>query len=309
MPTAFVSHPACAAHLTGTSHPDRPERLSAIYDQLGREHLLPFLHEFEARSATREELERVHSPQYVDSLLAQIPDAGVRALDSDTIMDAATPEAAFHAAGAVALATELVLAKKVRNAFCCVRPPGHHATRDAAMGFCLINNVAVGAAHALARGGLERVAIIDFDAHHGNGTESIFQGDARVLLCSAYERGLFPACQEIASPPADRLVPIVLERGAGGDVLRPAILKYWEPAIAAFRPEMIFVSAGFDGHVADPMSDLSLRDDDFQWLSEWVMRMARLHASDRLISVLEGGYDLPSLGRCAALHIRALMRL
>lgn len=308
MSTAFVTHPACLAHLSGTGHPERPERLSVIQDRLMAGHLFTYLHaEEDPPRASAAELERVHTARHVRELFAHVPATGTYHLDRDTVMDPSTPEAAFRAAGSVIRATDLVLGKEVRNAFCSIRPPGHHATRDAAMGLCFFNNVAVGAAHALAAGGLERVAVVDFDAHRGNGTEDIFHADPRVLFCSVYQRNLFPVREEHEAP--GRAVEVELDPGAGGQAFRAAVRERWDPALEAFQPQMIFLSAGFDAHAADAMSDLTFSDDDFVWISEWAVALANRFAGGRLVSVLEGGYELTSLGRCAALHVRALLEI
>ncbi len=315
MDTAFLTHPACDRHLAGQDHAERPERLAVIEDALIAEGVFDFLQLVEAPEATRAQLERIHSTAHLDEFLGRKP-SKVQRIDADTLMDAATIPAALRAAGAVIRATEMVVTGEAGNAFCCVRPPGHHATRDSAMGFCFFNNVAAGVAQALEVHGLERVAVIDFDAHASNGTEDIFHGDPRVLLCSVSQADLFTAAQTAAQTAASSeaavgvaggVVNVHLSREAGGAEFREGVECRWMPALDAFRPRMVFVSAGFDAHVADPMSDLRLGDDDFAWVSGKVVDLAARHAEGRLVSVLEGGYELASLARCATRHVRILL--
>jgi len=222
-------------------------------------------------------------------------------------MNPKTLLAAQHAAGAAVLATDLVLGQKAENAFCNIRPPGHHATADQAMGFCFYNNVAVAAAHALSEHRLKRVAILDFDVHHGNGTDVIFKDEPRVLVCSLFQQDLYPFSGGQGHAAAG--IDVALPAGSGGDDMRNAVNERWLPALRNFKPEMIFVSAGFDAHVHDEISDLRFSDADFLWLSEFAMSAAETHSSRRLVSVLEGGYELHSLARCAAAHVRILAGL
>jgi acetoin utilization deacetylase AcuC-like enzyme len=222
-------------------------------------------------------------------------------------MNPKTLVAAQRAAGAAVLATDLVVSKRAENAFCNIRPPGHHATSGTAMGFCFFNNVAVAAAHAMAAHAIERVAILDFDVHHGNGTDVIFENDPRVMVCSLFQRDLYPFSGGLAH--AGKGINVELPAGSGGEEMRNAVENKWLPALAGFSPQMIFVSAGFDAHVSDEMSDLVFSDSDFRWLSELTLSVATTHAGGRLVSVLEGGYDLDSLARCAAAHVKTLARL
>jgi acetoin utilization deacetylase AcuC-like enzyme len=307
MTTALITHPSCRRHDMGPAHPERPQRLDVITDMLMTLRLLDLLAHHDAPRATRAQLLRTHTPGYLDWLEAIVPESGYRDIDLDTRMTPKTPEAALRAAGSAILATELVLEGEVGNAFCPVRPPGHHATADQAMGFCFFNNVAVAAAHALAIGELDRVAIIDFDVHHGNGTDEIFEHDDRVLFCSLFQTGLFPLTDW--SEPHRGGVYVPLEAGAGGAAMREAVANAWRPALDAFRPQMVFVSAGFDAHVDDDISELAFSDSDYQWLTEFVLDIARRHANGRLVSVLEGGYELQSLARCAGGHVKLLSGL
>lgn len=307
MATAFVQHPVCRDHDMGVGHPECPRRLSLIEDALNERGVMDLLVHLEAPPATRLQLERVHSPAYLDSLAAMAPEEGLVHLDPDTSMNAHTLEAAHRAAGAAVLATVNVLAGTVDNAFCAVRPPGHHAMPGEAMGFCFFNNVAVAAAEALAVGGLKRVAILDFDVHHGNGTEAIFENDARVLVCSAYQHPLYPFDGAPSVP--GRLINVELPAGTRGQDYRAAIDAFWRPAVERFRPQMIFVSAGFDAHLEDPTAELLLNDRDFEWLSHWVVDLAARLAAGRLVSCLEGGYAEGALARCASTHVRILAGL
>ncbi len=222
-------------------------------------------------------------------------------------MSAGTLDAAWHAAGAAVMATDLVLTGRSCNAFCAVRPPGHHAQRDHAMGFCFFNNVAVAAAHALEEHGLDRVAILDFDVHHGNGTEEIFAHDERVLLCSVFQHPFYPFGGSDTLQP--HVINTPLPAGSTGDAIRRTITEHWLPAVDSFRPQMILVSAGFDGHVEDEMAQFQLIDDDYRWVSEAIMNIATRHAQGKIVSCLEGGYALNALGRCVCTHIRILADL
>jgi acetoin utilization deacetylase AcuC-like enzyme len=259
----------------------------------------------DAPEVTREQLLRVHDADYVDAIEARIPAEGHASLDPDTIISPGSLAAARHAAGAAIAAVDHVMAGDVDNAFCCVRPPGHHAERRRAMGFCLFNNVAVGAAHALEAHGLSRVAIIDFDVHHGNGTEDIFDNDDRVLFCSTFQHPFYPFTPLRENSPNRVSVP--LEASTGGAEFRAAVTDHWLPALERFEPEMVFISAGFDAHVADDMSGVALVDEDYRWVTEELVRVAERWASKRIVSTLEGGYELHSLARCVETHLRVLM--
>jgi acetoin utilization deacetylase AcuC-like enzyme len=261
----------------------------------------------DAPEVTREQLLRVHDADYIDDIEARIPADGHASLDPDTVISPGSLAAARHAAGAAIAAVDHIIAGDVDNAFCCVRPPGHHAERRRAMGFCLFNNVAVGAAHALEAHGLSRVAIIDFDVHHGNGTEDIFDRDDRVLFCSTFQHPFYPFTPLRENSPNRISVP--LDASAGSAEFRAAVTDHWLPALERFKPEMIFVSAGFDAHVADDMSGVSLVDEDYRWVTEELVRIAEQSASKRIVSTLEGGYELHSLARCTELHLRVLMGL
>ncbi len=300
-PVAFISHAACRLHQMTPGHPEQPARVSVIAEELRTRGLHDFLAHYEAPRATDEQLGRVHPATYLEYIRAKAPAAGLEALDPDTAMCPETLEAALRAAGANVLAVDLVTAGRAGRAFCNVRPPGHHAERSRAMGFCFFNNVAVGAAHALDRHGLERVAILDFDVHLGNGTEDIFRDDGRVLLCSLYQYPLYPDMNPPSVP--GRILNCPLPAGSGSEAFRAVVTEQWLPALDAFAPQMIFISAGFDAHAADPLAELRLTTEDYAWITDAACAVANRHAGGRIVSTLEGGYDLPALAASAAAHV------
>jgi acetoin utilization deacetylase AcuC-like enzyme len=291
----------------GAHHPECPARIHAIEDQLIASGLMDYLQHHDAPEATREQLLRVHDAAHLDHVAATSPAQGIVHIDGDTAMNPYTYQAALRAAGAAVLAADLVMAGKVENAFCGVRPPGHHAERARAMGFCLFNNVAVGAAHALEHYALKRVAIADFDVHHGNGTEDIFRNDPRVMLCSTFQHPFYP--NSGADSGNEHIINVPLAAGAGGGEFRAAVTEHWLPTLEAFRPEMIFISAGFDAHRDDDMSMLRLSEPDYAWVTAELKRIAEQYAQRRIVSVLEGGYELHALGRSVAAHIKLLSGL
>ncbi|AOV18252.1 deacetylase [Acidihalobacter aeolianus] len=305
MSVLLLTHPACRAHDPGPGHPESPARLGAIGDQLIATGLELILQHVEAPEATREQLLRVHTPTYLDALDAASPVAGYAALDADTTLSPGSLEAARHAAGAVVAAVDRVIAGPVRRAFCAVRPPGHHAEPGRAMGFCLYNNIAIGAAHALAAHGLARVAIVDFDVHHGNGTEAAFGNEPRVLLCSTFEHPLYPYSG--ADTRSEHIVNVPLPAGTDGVAYRDAFASRVLPALEDFAPEVVFVSAGFDAHRDDPLAHLALIEADYDWITRRLVEVAERHAGGRLVSALDGGYALPALARSVAAHVKALL--
>lgn len=307
MQTAYLTHPVCLKHQMDQDHPECPARIHAIEDQLIASGLMPFLAHYEVPQATREQLQRVHAPEYVESIFAQSPKSGLVYLDGDTAMNPYTLDAALHAAGAAVLAVDLVMEGRIENAFCNIRPPGHHAGRAAAAGFCIFNNVAVAVAHALEQHGLERVAIADFDVHHGNGTEDIFHDNPRVMLCSTFRHPYYPYCG--AASGNEHIINVPLPAGASGEDFRAAVTQHWLPQLERFKPQMLFISAGFDAHREDDMGGLALRDGDYVWVTEQIKDLAARHAEHRIVSVLEGGYALNALGRSAAAHIKVLSGL
>lgn len=304
MRTAYLSHPACLRHDMGARHPESPARLRAIDASLHAAHLVERLDHREAPPVSRAQLLRVHDAAYVDAIEAASPAAGRVVLDPDTSMNPHTLEAARRAAGGAVHAADLVMRGEAVNAFVAVRPPGHHASRSRAMGFCLFNNVAVAAAHALAAHGLERVAIVDFDVHHGNGTEAIFRDEPRVMLCSTFQHPFYPFSG--ADSGSDHIVNVPLPAGTTGAAYREAFAARIRPRLEAFRPQCVFCSAGFDGHRDDDMAQFALVEADYAWITLQVIDVAARHAGGRIVSVLEGGYDPGSLGRSVAVHIGAL---
>ena len=289
----------------GAGHPECPERLGAISDHLLGKGLLHYMTPYDAPLATEGQLARAHSSLYVREILAASPTEGYRHIDPDTSMNPFTAQAALRAAGAAVLATDLVLSGKMQTAFCCVRPPGHHAERAAAMGFCFFNNVAVGIRHALDVHGLERVALIDFDVHHGNGSEDILSGDERVIMCSIFEHGLYPFSGD--SPTSTNMINVPLPARSGSDKFREAVSEIWMPALEAFKPQLVYVSAGFDAHRADDMGNLGLVEADYAWVTRQVMLIAQRFCQGRVISCLEGGYEFNALARSVAAHVKALI--
>jgi acetoin utilization deacetylase AcuC-like enzyme len=289
----------------GPGHPECPERLAAIQDHLMMKGLLDYMQLYDAPLATEEQLARAHSVLYIKDMIANAPAQGYHAVDPDTQMNPHTLTAALRAAGAAVYATDLVMRGEVPSAFCSVRPPGHHAEHAAAMGFCFFNNAAVGIRHALDVHGLERVALIDFDVHHGNGSENIFRGDDRVLMCSIYEKGLYPFSGEQAVGP--HMVNVGLPSRSAGDKFREAVTQQWMPALHAFKPQMIFISAGFDAHREDDMGNLGLVEADYAWVTQQVVAVAAEYAKGRIVSCLEGGYVMSSLARSVGAHIKVLI--
>src|SRR5688572_14939759 len=307
MTAAFITHDECFKHEMGAHHPERPARLSAIEDQLIASGIGMHLARHEAPLATDEQLARVHPIEYVRAIRGAAPSEGTVHLDPDTAMNPWTLQAALRAAGAAVLATDLVLTDKAKSAFCSVRPPGHHACRERPMGFCIFNNVAVAARHALHAHGLERVAIIDFDVHHGNGTEDIFEGDPQVLMASTFQHPFYPYSG--TEMPASNMFNVPLAAGAGGRELRKAVEEVWLPALKDFRPELVLFSAGFDAHIEDDMASLRFVDADYAWVTSQVKNATAGSSKGRIVSLLEGGYSLAALGRSAAQHLRVLAGL
>lgn len=294
-------------HDMGAHHPESPDRLSAISDRLIASGLDLYLAFHDAPQAEIEHLSRAHPVEYVEEILSIVPVNGIHHLDPDTAMCPGTVKAALRAAGAGVLATDLVMNGEVENSFCAVRPPGHHAERARAMGFCFFNNVAVAARHALDAHGLERVAIVDFDVHHGNGTEDIFAGDRRVLMVSTFQHPYYPYSG--TDDPADNMLNVPLPAGTRGEGFREVVESTWLPALEAFKPQAIFISAGFDAHFEDDMGSLGLLESDYAWVTQQIKAIARRHAEGRIVSILEGGYCLSALGRSVVAHLKVLADL
>ncbi len=305
MAIAYISHPDCAAHDMGPGHPECPERLSAINDRLIASGLDMALRHYDAPLVDDALLERVHDRSYLDDLEQRSPSEGTVWVDADTTMGPHTLRAARRAAGAVALGVDLAMAGEANRVFCGVRPPGHHAERNQAMGFCFYNNIAVGAYQALEHHGLERVAIVDFDVHHGNGTEHIVAGDDRVLFCSTFQHPFYPNSGDI--PSAENVVNAPLAAGAGSDEFRMAVSEFWLPRLQAHRPQMLLVSAGFDAHLADDMAGLNLMDSDYGWVMEELVRLAAEQEFCPIVASLEGGYNLHALARSVEALLKAML--
>lgn len=305
--TAYISHPDTLLHVMDGWHPESPARITAIRDGLVAAGIFGRLQTYEAPLASDEQLLRVHAPEYVRHIRNIAPPAGILRLDADTAMGPMTLSAALHAAGAVVKAVDCVIGGAVQNAFCCVRPPGHHAGIAHAAGFCIFNNIAVGIAHSMAVYGIERAAIVDFDVHHGDGSEEIFRSNPRVMLCSTFQHPFYP--YRGADTRTERMINVPLPAMTDGKGFRAAVEKEFAPALDSFKPQMLFISAGFDAHAQDPLAELRLVREDYVWITEFIMEVADKHASGRIVSTLEGGYDLPSLAESAVAHISTLARL
>jgi acetoin utilization deacetylase AcuC-like enzyme len=308
MSTAFYSHYECRLHDMGAGHPECPGRLDAIADHLLATGLDMALAHRDPPEATLEQIERAHTAGYVMQLrefMQQVQQSGEnRALDPDTVVCPGTWRAALRAAGAAVAATEAVWKGEVENAFCSIRPPGHHATRDETMGFCFFNNIAIGARHALDVLGAKRVAIIDFDVHHGNGTEDIVAGDERILMVSFFQHPLYPG--NGAVPKGTNMVNVPIPPYTKGMEIREIIDAMWMPRLDDFKPEMLFISAGFDAHREDDLGQLGMVESDYEWITRRLKDVADRHAKGRIVSCLEGGYNLSSLARSVATHVRVL---
>jgi acetoin utilization deacetylase AcuC-like enzyme len=303
MMIGIISHPECLLHDMGKYHPEKPARLQVIHDEIVKSGLDKNLKFYLAPLASREQLLRAHNENYIDYIYETVPKKGLVPLDPDTWMNPHTLQAALRAAGAVILGVDLVMKKEVNAVFCNVRPPGHHAEKEKAMGFCFFNNVAVGATYALEHYQLKRIAIVDFDVHHGNGTENIFQHDKRVLYCSSFESPFYPFSG--TDTKSEHIINIPFPAGTRGKIFREKVEEFWFEKITQFSPDIIFFSAGFDGYIHDVMSDLLLTEEDYIWLTEKIKQIADNICQGRIVSVLEGGYDLNGLGGCVVAHIRA----
>ncbi len=306
MVTRIYTHPACLTHDMGMGHPESPARLTSVLAAL-RTPEFAALDWAEAPKAEFAQIMRAHPPAYIEGMLAAVPERGLVAVDADTILSPGSGEAALRAAGAVVAAVDDVATGKVANAFCAVRPPGHHAEAATAMGFCLFNNVAIGAYHAREAHGLSRVAVMDFDVHHGNGTQAIFEQDANLFYASTHQMPLYPGTGSVRETGVGNICNAPLPPNAGSVEFRAAMSERVLPAIDAFRPELLIISAGFDAHKADPLANLQLVEADYAWATDELAAIAKRHCSGRLVSALEGGYDLQALAASAASHVQRLM--
>jgi acetoin utilization deacetylase AcuC-like enzyme len=309
MTTAYITHPDCLRHEMGPGHPECPERLTAVNEHMRSSGLLEQVRTLEAPLASVEDLKRVHRPAYVDVIFEHAPTEGYVQLDPDTAMNPHTLSAARRAAGAGLLAVDEIMAGRSENAFCAVRPCGHHATTGRPMGFCLFNNIAVAAAYALEEKGLDRVAIVDFDVHHGNGTEDMFSPSRwqdRVLMVSFFQHPFYPGSG--TEDPAPNMINVPLAAGSDGNAARKALQDRWLPALEKFKPQMLLISAGFDAHREDLLGGLALIEEDYEWMTRELMAVAHQHAENRIVSMLEGGYNFAALGRSVVAHVRTLAR-
>lgn len=306
MTTLLYTHPICLEHDPGPGHPERRERLKAIAGALAGDDFKELDRRL-APLASFEQIERVHKPSYVKAVLGAVSDHGYAQLDPDTVLSKASGEAALRAAGAVTAAVDAVAGGEASNAFCAVRPPGHHAEHDRAMGFCLFNNVAIGAMHARAAHGLRRIAVLDFDVHHGNGTQSAFANDAELFFASSHQYPCYPGTGSANEQGLGNIVNAPLLPGSGSVEFRQAWTRLILPALGDFSPQMILISAGFDAHANDPLAQLMLNEDDFAWVTREILAVAEGCCAGRVASTLEGGYDLKALGASVAAHVKALI--
>jgi acetoin utilization deacetylase AcuC-like enzyme len=307
MDTLLFTHPACIGHDTGPGHPERPDRLRAVLTALEGESFA-LLQRREAPEATIEQIARAHPDAFVRRLLAAVPESGLQPIDADTVLSPGSGSAALRAAGAGCAAVDAVLAGEARNAFCAVRPPGHHAEATRAMGFCLFNSVAIAAMHARLAHGLGRIAVVDFDVHHGNGTQDIFWSEPDLFYASTHQSPLYPGTgSEDETGVAGNILNAPLPPMSGGVEFRRAMERIVLPAVDAFAPDLLLISAGFDAHARDPLANLELNEGDFAWATLELMRLADRHCGGRVVSTLEGGYDLRALALSTAAHVHTLM--
>lgn len=307
MSTAFLTHPDCLHHVTPQGHPERVARLEAILQRMDAPEFGDLVRH-EAPLADLDKIAAVHPMAYIERIRDAVPASGHVALDGDTYLSPGSYKAALRGAGANIKAVDLVMSGEVDNAFCAVRPPGHHAETETSMGFCLFGNVVIGAVHALDAHGLDRVAIVDFDVHHGNGTQDLVWNDGRITFASTHEMPLYPGSGHAHETGAHgQVINVPLKAYTDGAVFRQKMEALVLPAIAAQRPQMLFISAGFDAHMMDPLANLNLTEDDFAWVTRKLCDLADTHCDGRVVSTLEGGYDLPALADATAAHVRGLM--
>jgi acetoin utilization deacetylase AcuC-like enzyme len=306
MTTLLYTHPACLEHDPGSHHPESPARLRAVLAALEGPDFAA-LERREAPEASLDDIARVHPRRFAEALLGAVPAQGHVGIDADTVLSPASGRAALRAAGAVVAAVDAVVAGEAANAFCAVRPPGHHAEPGRAMGFCLFNNAAIGALRVRKAHGIGRVAVVDFDVHHGNGTQACFYDDPSLFYASTHQYPLYPGTGSRGETGVGNIVNVPLRPMAGSREFRTGFSREIMPALDAFRPEMLLISAGFDAHKSDPLAQLLLDEADYTWVTEQLLEVAAHHAQGRVVSTLEGGYDLVALGASAAAHLRVLM--
>lgn len=302
--TAVISHPDTMLHVMDGQHPESPARITAIQSAIQASPLRHQLDFYQAPVATKQQITQVHDNTYVDYIYGIAPSAGLVKLDADTAMGPASLEAVLRASGAAIMATDLVMQQKAKNAFCCTRPPGHHAGKRNSAGFCIFNHIAVAAMHALTHYGLQRIAIIDFDVHHGDGTEDIFKHNPAVMLCSTFQHPFYP--HKGADSRTNRMINVPLPAQADSQAFRAAVTREFTPAIEAFKPEILFVSAGFDAHREDPLANLALETDDYSWITRYIVALSEKFCKGRIVSCLEGGYHLQYLSESVLAHIKTL---
>ncbi|WP_439154532.1 histone deacetylase family protein [Yoonia sp.] len=302
MTTALITHSDCLDHVTPSGHPEQVARLSAVLGALEGMDLL----RVKAPLAADDDILRCHPKAHLNAIRAAAPTSGWRSLDADTHMSPGTLQATFRAVGAVVRAVDMVLGGEAANAFAAVRPPGHHAERETAMGFCFFGNVAIGAKHALDHHGLKRVAIVDFDVHHGNGTQDLVEDDPRILFCSTHQSPLYPGTGAAHETGVGNVLNVPLPEGTGSQAFRDVMARMVLPRVDDFAPQLLLISAGFDAHQADPLAGMNLTTDDFAWVTEKLCDLADRHCQGRVVSALEGGYDLEALGAAAAAHVNVL---
>lgn len=305
MATGYITHRVFCETECPYGHPESAARVGAIEDRLRITGIFDFLRQYDAPTVSMAQLTRIHTPEHARYIMDHVPSRAYFEIDGDTFLGRRSGECALRAAGAVVKAVDLVTSGESLSVFCNVRPPGHHASANESTGFCIFNNVAVGVGHALEAHGLERVAVVDFDVHYGNGTHDIFRNDPRVTICSTYEKGLYPFINAPVHDNGD--ISIGLPPVGFAKHFRQGVATYWLPHLAQFRPQMVFVSAGFDAHIEDDISHADLTEADFRWVTEQIVELANEYAQGRIVSVLEGGYDLSALGRSAAIHVQTLM--
>jgi acetoin utilization deacetylase AcuC-like enzyme len=302
MTTALITHEDCYGHVTPPGHPEQVARLDAVLGALEGMNLLRVA----APLAAEDDLLRAHPKAHVDAIRTAAPNEGWRSLDADTHMSVGSLQAAYRAAGGVVRAVDMVLGGEASNAFSAMRPPGHHAERQTAMGFCFFGNVVIGAKHALEHHGLERVAIVDFDVHHGNGTQDLVEDDPRILFCSTHQSPLYPGTGAAHEVGVDNVLNVPLPEGTGSKPFREVMKTQILPRVDAFAPQLLLISAGFDAHKNDPLAGMNLTTEDFEWVTARLCDLADRHCAGRVVSALEGGYDLDALGASAAAHVRVL---
>jgi acetoin utilization deacetylase AcuC-like enzyme len=306
MTVGIISHELCGEHDMGDFHPECPARLTAIQTHLTRAELGSAIQNIEAISIPNTILSLAHDPAYIDYLFSHSPETGFFALDPDTFMTPKTLAAALLSAGAAVQAVDLIMSHKLTAAFCATRPPGHHAGRNKAMGFCLFNNVAIAAAYARLTYQLKKIAILDFDVHHGNGTEDIVTGQSDVLFCSTFQSPFYPFAG-VDTSAGKNVINTPLSADAGSAEFRQAVRDHWLPALNQFKPALIIISAGFDGHAEDDLSQVQLYEEDYRWVTDELKVVADQHSQGRIVSVLEGGYNLEALGRSVVAHVQGLI--